>query len=69
MKSLFYEPIFGQNKLNQIQNNDNRKFQVCLEHGIELCLIDVSQLKYFKEQSAQKYLKLIVDVIENNTSI
>lgn len=30
-----YEPIFGKDKLTQINNNDQRKFQACLENGIE----------------------------------
>lgn len=60
-----YEPIFGEDKLQKIQNNDNRKFQACLEHGIELCIIDVSQLKYFKEKNAQKYFNIIKTIITN----
>ena len=62
-----YEPIFGQNKLNQIQNNDNRKFQACLEQSIELCIIDSSQQKYFKEKSSQKYLNIIKTIITNTS--
>ena len=58
-----YEPIHGQNKLDQIQNNDNRKFQACIENNIELVLIDVSTLKYFKEQNCQKYLDIITTII------
>jgi hypothetical protein len=58
-----YEPIYGKEKLNQIQNNDNRKFQACLEHDIELCVIDVSQQKYFKEQTSQLYLNIITNII------
>lgn len=58
-----YEPIYGQDKLNQIQNNDNRKFQACLEQGIELCFIDTSQQKYFKEQTSKKYLDVIINVL------
>ena len=58
-----YEPIFGQDKLNQIHNNDNRKFQACLEKGIELCIIDTSQQKYFKEKSSKKYLNIIISVL------
>lgn len=61
-----YEPIFGQEKLASIQNNDNRKFQACLEKNIELCIIDSSQLKYFKPQKAQKYLDIIYNIINNN---
>jgi hypothetical protein len=60
-----YEPIYGENKLQQIQNNDNRKFQACIEHDIELCIIDTSQQKYFKEQTAKKYLLIITEIINN----
>ena len=58
-----YEPIYGSDKLSQIQNNDNRKFQACLEQGIELCIIDASGLKYFKPTNAQKYLNIIVNLL------
>lgn len=58
-----YEPIFGKDKLNQIQNNDNRKFQACLEQDIELCIIDTSQQKYFKPKSSQKFLDIITEII------
>lgn len=60
-----YEPIFGQDRLTQIQNNDNRKFQACVERGIELCLIDSSTQKYFKETTSKKFLKIIIDIISN----
>lgn len=58
-----YEPIYGERKLNQIKNNDNRKFQACAENGISLCIIDTSGQKYFKIDSSMKYLKIIVDII------
>lgn len=59
-----YEPIYGEKKLEQIQNNDNRKFQACLEKKIELCIIDVSGLKYFKPANAEKYLKIVRDLLD-----
>jgi hypothetical protein len=59
-----YEPIHGTNKLSQIQNNDSRKFQACLEHNIELCIIDTSSLSYFKPANAEKYLDIICSIIE-----
>jgi hypothetical protein len=61
-----YEPIYGQDKLNQIQNNDNRKFQACLEKGISLCIIDTSQQTYFKEETAKKYLNIILQIINTH---
>jgi hypothetical protein len=60
-----YEPIYGADKLNQTQNNDRRKFQACLEQDIELCIIDTSSLNYFKPDKAQKYLDIIVNIINS----
>lgn len=60
-----YEPIYGESKLSQIQNNDNRKFQACLEKGIELCIIDTSSHIYYKKQSAYKFLSIITNIINN----
>lgn len=66
---LHYEPIYGPDKLASIQNNDERKFQACLEKGIEFCIIDVSRLSYFKETNAIPYLDMIVSVISLKLSI
>lgn len=60
-----YEPIFGETKFEQIKNNDKRKFQACLENDIELCIIDSSGMKYFKEENCQKYLTIIETIIQN----
>lgn len=60
-----YEPIYGQDQLIKIQNNDNRKFQACLEKGIELCIIDSSGQNYFKESTSKKYLDIITKVIDD----
>ncbi len=59
-----YEPIHGQDKLNQIQNNDHRKFQACSEAGISLYIIDTSKQKYFKKETAEKFLKIITNIIK-----
>jgi hypothetical protein len=61
-----YEPIYGEDKLKQIQNNDDRKFAACHEANISLCIIDTSGQKYFKPSTSQKYLDIIVKFIENN---
>jgi hypothetical protein len=60
-----YEPIYGSNKLNQIQNNDHRKFQACAEQNISLCIIDTSKQKYFKESTSKEFLSIITDIINN----
>lgn len=61
-----YEPIYGQDKLNQIQNNDNRKFQACLERKIEFVIIDTSSQKYFKEKTAIKFLNIILTLVNEH---
>ena len=58
-----YEPIYGLQKLSKIQNNDNRKFQACLEKGIQLCIIDVSKFSYFKKSTAKQYLDIISSIL------
>lgn len=58
-----YEPIFGDVKLQKIQENDQNKFQMCQKHGIGLCVIDTSGMKYMKPKNAQKYLDVIIDII------
>lgn len=61
-----YEPIHGSEKLASIQNNDNRKFAICAEQSISLCLIDTSSQKHFTEKSSQKYLDIICNIINQN---
>jgi hypothetical protein len=63
-----YEPIYGSDKLNQIQNNDVSKSKACLDNKIDLCIIDSSGLKYFKPSNAQKYLDIIVNIINQRTT-
>ena len=58
-----YEPIYGIDKLDKTKNNDNRKFQACLEKQIELCIIDVSKIKYFKEKTSIPILEIITNII------
>ncbi len=58
-----YEPIYGPEKLAQIQNNDGRKFQACLEQGIELCIIDSSKQAYFSVTNSQHFLGIITKLI------
>lgn len=58
-----YEPIYGEEKLSKTQNNDQRKFAACNEQGIELCIIDVSKMSYFKEKNCLTFLKIIQDII------
>lgn len=60
---VHYEPIYGKDTLEYIQNRDKNKFQLCQENNISLCIIDTSSLKHFKEQRAEKYLNIITEII------
>lgn len=58
-----YEPIYGVDKLNQIKENDISKSKACHEAKIDLCVIDTSSQTYFKESTSQKYLSIVIDII------
>lgn len=58
-----YEPIFGKDKLNRIQENDKSKSKACIDNQIDLCSIDTSGLKYFKPKNAQKFLDIITNIL------
>jgi len=64
-----YEPIHGTQKLASVQNNDDRKFQACLEHSIELCIIDTSSFKHFKENKAKSFLDIICNIIQTKQGV
>ena len=59
-----YEPIFGVNKLEKTQINDQNKFKLCIENKIDLCVIDTSNQKYVKPSTSQKYLDIINNIIK-----
>jgi len=58
-----YEPIYGEEQFKKIQNNDNRKFQACLEKQIELCIINASTLNHFNPKRGLKYLDIITNIV------
>lgn len=60
-----YEPIFGKQRLERQQNNDNNKFQKCIGKLISLCIIDTSSQKRFNDKSNQKFLNIITNIINN----
>lgn len=59
-----YQPIYGQNKLSKTQETDKTKLQKCKDNDIELLVLNISSLKKFKEQEAQKYLNIITSTID-----
>lgn len=64
-----YEPIFGSDKLTQTQNKDRYKYHACTEAGIDLCVIDTSRQRYFKEKHCKPYLDIITKIIDERMAI
>ncbi len=61
-----YEPIYGEDKLKNIQERDQRRFSHCIEKGIGLTIIDSSSFPdYFKEVRAKPYLEIITKIIDS----
>ena len=58
-----YQPIHGYKKLCQIMENDLKKSDECRKNYIMLHTIDVSDQKYFKPSTSQKYLDFISNII------
>lgn len=65
---VHYEPIFGQDKLARTQQRDRHKMHACTDHGIDLCVIDVSGRKYFKPEFSEYVLGLVVQTINSRIS-
>lgn len=61
-----YEPIHGDKKLEQTQNNDKNKFKACIQKNISLCIIDTSKQKYFKSKTSKIFLSIICNIINSN---
>lgn len=60
-----YEPIYGTDKLERIQNNDQQKLIKCYEQGIELCIIDTSSCKYLTQKERDKYYAIVKNLINS----
>ena len=63
-----YKSIFGEEKLQQTQTNDNKKKILCKQHNIELHVIDVSTMNVFTEKEATPFLNTIQTIISNKNS-
>jgi hypothetical protein len=59
-----YEPIYGDTKFNQIQNNDKQKLIRCYEKGIELCIVDISSVSYLSSTAKEKYKKIFCEILD-----
>lgn len=63
-----YEPIYGQEKLEQIQKNDKEKVKKCNELKIKLICINTSKQIYFKPDTSKLYLEKICNEIKDMSS-
>lgn len=61
-----YEPIHGQKKLDRTIETDSKKFLLCHQNNISLCVIDTSHQRYFTEKSSHQFLEIITKIINNN---
>lgn len=58
-----YEPIYGIDRLKRSQDSDKRKMSFCYELGIELAIIDISFIKYFKIKNGLKIFSEIEKIL------
>jgi len=58
-----YEPIYGPDKLERIQSNDQQKFSACNAVGIELCVIDASSAKHATKAIKERYYTIVRDLV------
>ena len=63
-----YKPIFGQEKLTQIQKNDLLKVDACNKLGIKLHHIDISKLTRCTEKNCEYYNQEVLDILKNALS-
>jgi very-short-patch-repair endonuclease len=59
-----YEPIYGEDKFEKIQNNDKRKVIACYEKDIELAIIDSSTCTYLNESAKNKFKNLVFGLLD-----
>ena len=57
-----YEPIYGEDKLERIQNNDRQKIIACYEKGIELAIINSSHIKHLTSKRKSE-MESVVDLL------
>lgn len=61
---VHYEPIYGQDKFDRIQNNDKQKSMRCMERGIELAIINSSKVGYLTDKVKAQYASIVKELIE-----
>jgi len=62
---IHYEPIYGLDKLERIQDNDKQKAIRCYELGIEFCTIDSSTCLNITKGQKEKYWSIVHSLIDS----
>ena len=60
-----YQPIYGAEKLSEIQANDADKINKCQQANINLHIIDISSIQRFSPKTGEPYLSFIVERIND----
>lgn len=58
-----YKPIYGLKKFNSIKNNDEYKLKKCIEYGIELVVLNTSNLKKFNIDDSTYIFNIIKNYV------
>ena len=61
---VHYEPIYGEDTFEKIQNNDKRKVIACYEKDIELAIIDTSSCSYLSENNKIKFENIVLGLLQ-----
>lgn len=63
---LHFEPIYGHNKLDQIQSNDNKKAFLCNQNQINLAVLDTSMHKNCSQAVRTKFWSIVRSLLDSN---
>lgn len=58
-----YEPIYGKDKLEQVQRNDQQKSLCCATAGIEFCTVDVSTVTHVTSIVKERYWSIVKNLV------
>jgi hypothetical protein len=63
-----YKPIYGEKKFQQVQENDEKKIQLCSKNNISLFIVDTSEQKRVTDKTSNEYLKIILETLSTRIS-
>lgn len=61
-----YKPIFGEDKLLRIQENDDSKIKICKDNKISLHIINTIDQKHFNRNNSSEYIETIISIIDEH---